>query len=128
MGPETSERGSRQTEIRNKLRRVKTLGVWLLMLLLSTTSAIPNAIAPSGTAKRDAARAAFNLPLRSSRRSSRALPFEENLSSISLQEKSAPRTSLGRVSDVRVSRFSAPVSDFSAAASHPLGHLCRLRI
>ena len=47
---------------------MKTLGIWLLALLLAVTCALPAAIAPSATAKGDAARVAFNLPLHGGRR------------------------------------------------------------
>jgi hypothetical protein len=110
---------------------MKALGTWLLTLLLAITCALPAAIAPSGTAKGDAARAVFNLPLRSSRRPSRALPFEENLRSLSLQEDSAPRGSFGRAFDPRlrrISRFSVSVFPLATVSCVPLARLCRLRI
>ena len=69
---------------------MKAVGIWLLALLLAVTCVLPAAIAPSATTKGDAARAVFNLPLRNGRRPSRALPFEENLRLLSLQEESAP--------------------------------------
>ena len=124
-------RGSLPTEIGDKLWNVKILGVWLLTLVLAATSALPNAIAPSGTTKGDAARAVFNLPLRNGRRPSRALPFEENLRLLSLQEESAPSGSFGRVSDARLrrmSRFSTRAFPFATVSSLPLARLCRLRI
>ena len=110
---------------------MKALGTWLLALLLAVTCALPAAIAPSATTKGDTARAVFNLPLRSSRRPSRALPFEENLRSLSLQEESAPPGSFGRVSDARlrrISRFSVSGFPLATVASFPLARLCRLRI
>lgn len=119
------------SKIGDKLRNVKTLGIWLLALLLAVTCAIPNAIAPSGTTKGDAARAAFNLPLRTGRRPSRALPFEENLRSLSLQEESAPRGSFGRVLNARLRRISPSSSRAFLSAtetSFPPSRLCRLRI
>jgi hypothetical protein len=110
---------------------MKAVGIWLLALLLAVTCALPAAIAPSGTTKGDTARAAFNLPLRSSRRPSRALPVEENLRSFSLQEDSAPPGSFGRVSDAglrRVSHFSVSIFPLATVTSFPLARLCRLRI
>jgi hypothetical protein len=110
---------------------VKTVGIWLLTSLLAVTCALPGAIAPSGTTKGDSARAVFNLPLRNARRQSRALPFEENLRSLSLQEDSAPRASFGRVIDARLrrlSRFSVRIFSFATLTSLPLARLCRLRI
>ena len=110
---------------------MKTLGIWLLALLIAVTCALPAAIAPSATTKGDAARAVFNLPLRSSRRPSRALPFEENLRSLSLQEESAPPGSFGRVSDPRlprVSHFSVIIFPLATVTSFSLARLCRLRI
>ena len=110
---------------------MKALCTWLLTLLLAVTCALPAAIAPTATTKGDAARAVFNLPLRSSRRPSRALPFEENLRSLSLQEESAPPGSFGKVSDARlrrISRFSASGFPVATVASFPLARLCRLRI
>src|ERR1700722_10376376 len=94
------------SKIGDRLRNVKALGIWLLTLLLAVTCALPAATAPSGATKGDSARAVFNLPLRSGRRPSRALPFEENLRSLSLQEDSTPRGSSGRVSDARLRRIS----------------------
>ena len=81
---------------------MKILGVMLLTLVLAATCALPNAIAPSGTTNRDAARTVLNLPLHSGRRTSRALPIEESLGSLSLQEESAPRGPFGKVFDARV--------------------------
>ena len=99
---------------------MKTLGIWLLTLLLAITCALPAAIAPNGTTKADSARAVFNLPLRNARRQSRALPFEENLRSLSLQEESAPRGSFGRVFDARlrrISRFSVSIFPLATVTS-----------
>ena len=110
---------------------MKTVGKLLVASLLAVTCALPAAIAPSGTTKGDSARAVFNLPLRSSRRPSRALPFEENLRSLSVQQDSALRGSLGRAFDPRLQRLSRlPVRIFSFATltSFPLARLCRLRI
>ena len=110
---------------------MKPLCTWLLGLLLAVTCALPAAIAPSAPTKGDAARAVFNLPLRSSRRPSRALPFEENLRPLSLQEESAPPESFGKVSDARLrcsSRFSLSGIPTATVASFPLARLCRLRI
>ncbi len=126
-----SARGSRSPKIAGKLINVKALGTWLLTLLLAVTCALPAAMAPGATTKCDAARAVFNLPLRSSRRPSRALPFEENLRSLSLQEESAPRGSLGRVFDARlrrISRFSTSSFPLATVSSFPIARLCRLRI
>jgi|SRR5271163_548644 hypothetical protein len=130
-GREISARGSRAPKIGGKLIDVKTLGTWLLTLLLAVTCALPAAIAPSGTTKGDATRAAFNLPLRSSRRPSRALPFEENLRSLSLQGESAPSRSFERVSDARhpgISRLSLNIFPLATVTCVPLALLCRLRI
>ncbi len=124
-------RGSPQPEIGAKLINVKALGTRLLTLLLAVTCALPVAIAPSGTTKGDRGAAAFNLPLRSSRRPSRALPFEENLRSLSLQQESAPTGSFCRVSDAslrRVSDFSVSIFPLATVASLPIARLCRLRI
>ena len=110
---------------------MKILGVMLLTLVLAATSALPNATAPSGTTNRDAARTVLNLPLRSGRRTSRALPIEESLGSLSLQEKSAPRGPFLKVFDARVRQMlllSASALDLSAVTSVPLSRLCRLRI
>jgi hypothetical protein len=110
---------------------VKALCTWLLTLLLAVTCALPAAIAPTATTKSDAARAVFNLPMRSSRRPSRALPFEENLRSLSLQEESAPPGSFGRLSDAqsrRISRFSVRTFSVALLSSLPLARLSRLRI
>jgi len=124
-------RGSPPSKIGCRLRTVKALGIWLLTLLLAVTCALPTALAPSATTKGDAARAVFNLPLRSSRRPSRALPFDENLRSISLREESAPPGSFGRVSNARLRRvyhFSLSIFSSSTVTAFPLARLCRLRI
>jgi hypothetical protein len=110
---------------------VKALGIWLVTLLLAATCALPAAIAPSGTTKGDNARAVLNLPLHNGRRQSRALPFEENLRSLSLQEDSAPRGPFGTAFDARLrrmSRFSVRIFSVATVGSLPLALLCRLRI
>ena len=102
---------------------MKAVGIWLLALLLAVTCALPAAIAPSATTKGDAARVAFNLPLHSTRRASRALPIEENLRSLSPQEEPAPRGSFERVSDTRsrlMSSLSARVFPYATVTSFPL--------
>ena len=110
---------------------MKAVGIWLLALLLAVTCALPAAIAPSATTKGDAARVVFNVPLHGGRRASRALPFDENLRSLSPQEESAPPDSFGRMSDAgsrRVSHFSASIFPSAIVTSFPLSRLCRLRI
>lgn len=110
---------------------MKALGIWLLALLLAVTCAMPTPIVPSAITKGDTARAVFNLPLRSSRRASRAVPLEENLRALSLQEASAPPGSFGRASDARsrrVSHFSVSIFPLTTLTPFPLARLCRLRI
>lgn len=110
---------------------MRTIGLWLLTFALTTSSAIPAALAPSLTSKGDAARSAIYLPLLAGRGPSRALPHQQNLRELSQQTETPAQGSIGRVSRASSRRMSHSAGHnfpFAAVASPPLALLCRLRI